>query len=44
MKKYDFYYAQRGLDFCYKNGMYARYHTLLDKQTRNENLRGRPKD
>ena len=21
-----------------------RYHTLLDKQTRNENLRGRPKD
>ena len=43
MKKYDFYYAQRGLDFCYKNGMYARYHTLLDKQTMEEHLIGKQK-
>lgn len=44
MEKYDFYYAQRGLDFCYKNGMHARYHTLLDKQTMEEHLIGRPKE
>ena len=44
MKKYDFYYAQRGLNFCYKNGMYARYHTLLDKQTMEEHLIGRQKE
>ncbi len=44
MEKYDFYYAQRGLDFCYKNGMQARYHTLLDKQTMEEYLIGRPKE
>lgn len=44
MEKYDFYYAQRGLDFCYKNGMHARYHTLLDKQTMEEHLAGRPKE
>ena len=44
MKKYDFYYAQRGLDFCYKNGMYARYHTLLDKQTMEEHLIGKQKE
>ena len=44
MKKYDFYYAQRGLDFCYKNGMYARYHTLLDKQTMEEHLIGKEKE
>lgn len=44
MEKYDFYYAQRGLDFCYKNGMYARYHTLLDKQTMEEHLIGKPKE
>ena len=44
MEKYDFYYAQRGLDFCYKNGMHARYHTLLDKQTMEEHLSGRPKE
>ena len=43
MKKYDFYYAQRGLNFCYKNGMYARYHTLLDKQTMEEHLIGKQK-
>lgn len=43
MKKYDFYYAQRGLEFCYKNGMYARYHTLLDKQTMEEHLIGKQK-
>lgn len=44
MEKYDFYYAQRGLDFCYKNGMYARYHTLLDKQTMEEHLIGKQKE
>ena len=44
MEKYDFYYAQRGLDFCYRNGMHARYHTLLDKQTMEEHLSGRPKE
>lgn len=44
MEKYDFYYAQRGLDFCYKNGMYARYYTLLDKQTMEEHLIGKPKE
>lgn len=44
MEKYDFYYAQRGLDFCHRNGMHARYHTLLDKQTMEEHLSGRPKE
>ena len=44
MEKHDFYYAQRGLDFCYRNGMHARYHTLLDKQTMEEHLSGRPKE
>ncbi len=44
MEKYDFYYAQMGLDFCYRNGMYARYHTLLDKQTMEEHLAGKPKE
>ena len=44
MEKYDFYYAKRGLDFCYKNGMHARYHTLLDKQTMEEHLIGSPKE
>lgn len=44
MEKYDFYYAQKGLDFCYKNGMHARYHTLLDKQTMEEHLIERPKE
>ena len=44
MKKYDFYYAQRGLDFCYKNGKNARYHTLLDKQTMEEHLKGKSKE
>lgn len=44
MKKYDFYYAQRGLDFCYKNGMHVRYHTLLDKQTMEEHLIGEQKE
>jgi len=33
MTKYDFYHAQRELDFCEKNGMHARYHTLLDRHT-----------
>lgn len=44
MEKYDFYYAKRGLDFCHKNGMHARYHTLLDKQTMEEHLIGSPKE
>ena len=44
MKKYDFYYAQRGLDFCYKNGRHVRYHTLLDKQTMEEHLIGEQKE
>lgn len=44
MEKYDFYYAQRGLDFGYKNGMYARYHTLLNKQTMEEHLIGKQKE
>ena len=44
MQKYDFYYAQRGLDFCYKNGMNVRYHTLLDKQTMEEHLIGKSKE
>lgn len=44
MGKYDFYYPKRGLDFCYRNGMMARYHTLLDKQTMEEHLIGKPKE
>lgn len=44
MEKYDFYYPQKGLDFCYKNGMCARYHTLLDKQTMEEHLISKPKE
>lgn len=32
-KKYDFYKQERQLDFCYRNGKYVRYHTLLDKKT-----------
>lgn len=44
MQKYDFYYPQRGLDFCHQNGMHARYHTLLDKQTMEEHLVGKPKE
>lgn len=44
MKKYDFYCIQRNLDFCYKNGMHARYHTLLDKQTMEEHFIGKPKE
>lgn len=31
-------------DDCYKNGMYARYHTLLDKQTMEEHLIGKQKE
>ena len=44
MEKYDFYYVKRGLDFCYKNGMHARYHALLDKQTMEEHLIGKIKE
>ena len=43
IEKYDFYHVKRGLDFCYKNGKYARYHTLLDKQTMEKHLIGKPK-
>jgi len=41
---YDFYQIKRGLDFCYHNGMQARYHTLLDKQTMEEHLIGKSKE
>lgn len=44
MQKYDFYYPQRGLDFCYRNGLHARYHTLLDKQTMEEHFVGKTKE
>lgn len=44
MQKYDFYHPQRGLDFCYRNGMHARYHTLLDKQTMEEHFVGKTKE
>lgn len=44
MEQYDFYYQERGLDFCYRNEMYARYHTLLDKQTMEEHLVGKSKE
>lgn len=44
MEKYDFYYIQRNLDFCYKNEMHTRYHTLLDKQTMEDHLIGKPKE
>ena len=43
MKKYDFDYFQRSLDFCYKNGMYVRYHALLDKHTL-QDMAGKNKD
>ncbi|MBR6033420.1 MAG: endo-1,4-beta-xylanase [Clostridia bacterium] len=38
MQKYDFYHQKRELDFCVANGMYARYHALLDKQTMEEHF------
>lgn len=44
MKKYDFYHMKRGLDFCNKNGINARYHTLLDKQTNGDVMNGKSKD
>ena len=44
MKKYDFDYLQRSLDFCYKNGMYARYHALLNKHTLQDNMLGKNKE
>ena len=44
MEKYDFYHQKNGLDFCFNNGMYARYHTLLDKQTMEEKLRSKSKE
>lgn len=44
LEKYDFYHIERGLDFCEKNGMHARYHTLLDKQTLDGHLAGKDKD
>ena len=44
MKKYDFDYLQRSLDFCYKNGMYVRYHALLNKHTLQDNMVGKNKE
>lgn len=44
MKKYDFYHMEKGLNFCKRNGMNARYHTLLDKQTMEDVMRGKSKD
>lgn len=44
MKKYDFYHMKRGLDFCKRNGMHVRYHTLLDKQTMENVMQGKSKD
>jgi len=44
MEKYDFYHIQRGLDFCEENGLHARYHTLLDKQTLDGHLAGNDKE
>lgn len=44
MDKYDFYHVCRDLDFCYKNGMNARYHTLLDKQTLEDHFKGKSKE
>ena len=44
LEKYDFYHIERGLDFCEKNGMHARYHTLLDKQTLDGHLAGKDKE
>lgn len=43
LEKYDFYHIKRGLDFCKKNGLQARYHTLLDKETLNRHLAGNDK-
>lgn len=31
IKRFDFYYAKRDLDFAYKNGKQVRYHSLLVK-------------
>lgn len=42
--KYDFYKVKRGLEFCQKNGLNARYHTLLDKQTLDLHLAGKSKE
>ena len=42
--RYDFYQMQRGLDFCERNGLSARYHTLLDKQTLDGQLAGKNKE
>jgi len=44
MKKYDFDYLRRSLDFCYKNGMYARYHALLNKHTLQDIMVGKSKE
>ena len=44
MKKYDFDYLQRSLNFCYKNGMYVRYHALLNKHTLQDNMVGKNKE
>lgn len=44
LEKYDFYHMRRALDFCERNGMQARYHTLLDKQTLDGHLAGKDKE
>lgn len=43
LEKYDFYHIKRGLDFCKKNGLQARYHTLLDKETLDKHIAGNDK-
>lgn len=43
MEKYDFYHPKKALDFCYRNGMNVRYHTLLDKQTLEDHFKGKSK-
>lgn len=42
--RYDFYQMQRGLNFCERNELSARYHTLLDKQTLEGQLEGKNKE
>jgi len=43
MEKYDFHCMKRCLNFCKRNGMNARYHTLLDKQTCENVMKGKEK-
>lgn len=41
--KFDFYKIQRELDFCYKKGKHARYHSLLTKDDESRVFEGRKK-